>query len=140
MPAVMLTSTLLGFLVKSRRIRFYSRAIASYMSLLLCASYGICASIVLRIIGRQSLAQWTTARSFALITTPLVNWQWDIEGVEILSKNRPAVFIANHQSEMDVLVLGKVFGAISQTNVVIPQTLFNHSKEGIEICTLPRMV
>jgi lysophosphatidate acyltransferase len=108
MPAVMLSGTLIGYLTSGRKTRFFSRCVASYISLLLCASYGIVASIFLRIVGRQHLAQWTTARSFELLTTPLVNWSWEIEGGEILSKNRPAVFISNHQSEMDVLVLGKV--------------------------------
>lgn len=90
-----------------------------YCSMLLCASYGVIASILLRIAGRPTLSQWATGRSFSTVTGPLIGWEWDIEGEDILAKHRPAVFISNHQryiyhlfnadlSEMDVFMLGRV--------------------------------
>jgi len=96
-PLVMLSSSLAGFLSPIPSVRFWSRAIACYCSVLICASYGVIASILLRIIGRPTLSQWTTGRVFAGITCPLIGWEWDVQGEEILRENRPAVFISNHQ-------------------------------------------
>ena len=96
-PIVMLSSSVVGYLCSVPTLRFWSRALTCYCSVLLCASYGVIASIVLRMVGRATLAQWTTGRSFAWLTSPLIGWEWDVEGEEILAKNRPAVFISNHQ-------------------------------------------
>ena len=97
LPVVMLSSSLVGYLSPVPTLRFWSRALTCYCSLLLCASYGVIASILLRIAGRPTLAQWATARSFLGITGPLIGWEWDVQGEEILSKTRPVVFISNHQ-------------------------------------------
>lgn len=97
LPVVMVSSSIVGYLFQTPTLRFWSRALTCYCSVLLCASYGIFASILLRIVGRPTLAQWTTGRSFALLTTRLIGLEWDIQGEEILAKTRPAVFISNHQ-------------------------------------------
>ena len=119
-PAVMLSSSLVGYVSPIPSLRFWSRALTCYCTLLLCASYGVIASILLRIAGRPTLSQWTTGRLYANLASPLIGWNFDIQGEEILAQNRPAVFISNHQryiqtvevvlisSEMDVLMLGWV--------------------------------
>jgi hypothetical protein len=96
-PLVMFSSSLVGYISPAPAVRFWSRALTCYCSLVLCATYGVIASVLLRIIGRPTLAQWATARSFSVLTGPLIGWKWDIEGEEILMNNRPAVFISNHQ-------------------------------------------
>ena len=96
-PMVMLSSSLAGYLSPIPSLRFWSRAVTCYCSLLLCASYGVIASILLRAIGKPTLSQWTVARSFFYITSPLIGWEWDIQGEEILHKTRPVIFISNHQ-------------------------------------------
>jgi len=88
---------------------FAARLIASWFALLLCACYGVVASIVLRVVGYGGLSQWTTARAF--------KWtMWFLTGVEFVVRDkegglsaRPAVFVGNHQTELDVLMLGAVF-------------------------------
>jgi lysophosphatidate acyltransferase len=100
-------------------LQFWTRAVTCYCSVLLCASYGVFASILLRMAGRPTLSQWATGRAFSMLTGPLIGLEWDVQGEEILSKHRPAVFISNHQrytynlndangSELDVLMLGRV--------------------------------
>jgi hypothetical protein len=96
-PVAMLSSSLLGYVSPISTIRFWSRAITCYCSLLLCASYGVIASILLRIVGKPTLAQWTVAKAFAWMTSPLIGWDFDVQGAENLTKHRPAVFISNHQ-------------------------------------------
>ncbi|KAL4864473.1 hypothetical protein BDV12DRAFT_176150 [Aspergillus spectabilis] len=94
---------------KVPRASFFARCLAAYGSLLLCAIYGVIASIVLRLIGYGRISQWATARSFKWVMRITTGVWFDIvEGKEHLT-TRPAVIIGNHQSELDVLVLGAIF-------------------------------
>ena len=90
------------------RAAFYARILTSYLSLLLCAAYGVLASIGLRLAGHSCVSQWATGRSFKWVMRLTTGVQFAIEGQEHLS-TRPAVFVANHQTELDVLLLGTVF-------------------------------
>ncbi|KAG5980904.1 hypothetical protein E4U55_003507 [Claviceps digitariae] len=89
---------------------FIARALASYISLLVCATFGVVASIVFTLIGKQGISQWATARAFhyaMALTTGIV---FEIDDPDnILGTTRPAVFIGNHQTELDVLMLGALF-------------------------------
>ncbi|OKL60990.1 hypothetical protein UA08_03641 [Talaromyces atroroseus] len=88
---------------------FVARCLSSYASLLICATYGVIASIVLRLVGYGRVSQWATARSFKWVMRYSTGVRFDIiEGQQYLS-TRPAVFIGNHQTELDVLMLGTIF-------------------------------
>jgi lysophosphatidate acyltransferase len=88
---------------------FVARCLSSYASLLICATYGVIASIVLRLVGYGRVSQWATARSFKWVMRYSTGVHFDIiEGQQYLS-TRPAVFIGNHQTELDVLMLGAIF-------------------------------
>ncbi|TGJ82291.1 hypothetical protein E0Z10_g6466 [Xylaria hypoxylon] len=89
---------------------FAARALAAYISLMICAIYGAIASIVLRILGRQQIAQWTTARAFKYVMALTTGITFEVEDPnKYLETVRPAVFIGNHQTELDVLMLGWMF-------------------------------
>lgn len=106
---VVVTLSLFTLGQKIPRAAFVARCLASYGSLLLCATYGVIASIVLRLVGYGRVSQWATARSFKWVMRYTTGVHFDIvEGQEHLS-TRPAVFIGNHQSELDVLMLGSIF-------------------------------
>ncbi|CCG81376.1 putative 1-acylglycerol-3-phosphate acyltransferase [Taphrina deformans PYCC 5710] len=90
------------------KTRFYARIITCFLSLVVCASYGVIASIVLSFFGRRSLSQWTTARAFSGLLSPLIGFNFAVENEERLL-NRPAVFVSNHQTELDILMLGRMF-------------------------------
>ena len=81
----------------SRKVRFLARIIAFYLALASCASYGVVVSILLKLLGRASIAQWATGRAFHFVTSSLVGYDFTVDGEEHLL-TRPAVFIANHQS------------------------------------------
>lgn len=101
---------LLGQTVKNNTIEFYGRSTASFLALFLCACYGTTASAVLNIVGYGGLGQWTTARSFKWCMWVFTGVWFDIEDAqEYLGKTRPAVFVGNHQTELDVLFLGHMF-------------------------------
>ncbi|GAA3290215.1 hypothetical protein GCM10020218_060420 [Dactylosporangium vinaceum] len=100
---------LLGLGLKVPRASFAARCLAAYGSLIVCAIYGVVASVVLRLVGYGRVSQWATARSFKWVMRFTTGVRFDIvEGQEHLS-TRPAVIIGNHQSELDVLMLGAIF-------------------------------
>lgn len=100
---------MLALLAKlSPKVRFLARMIAFYLALASCASYGVVVSILLKLLGRASIAQWATGRAFYFVTSSLVGYDFKVDGEEHLL-TRPAVFIANHQSEFDISTLGKLF-------------------------------
>jgi len=88
---------------------FFARTLASLAALIICASYGFVASMGLRCVGKAGLGQWTTAKAFKLILGAVTGVKFEIvEGAEYLD-TRPAVFIGNHQSELDIGFLGGFF-------------------------------
>lgn len=89
---------------------FVARLLASYISLIISALYGVLASIVLRLSGNVQIAQWATGRSFKYLMATTTGVTFDvIDPKGHLDTVRPAVFIGNHQTELDVLMLGSMF-------------------------------
>ncbi|CAG8951319.1 hypothetical protein HYFRA_00008069 [Hymenoscyphus fraxineus] len=89
---------------------FIARLLASYISLIIAASYGVFVSIVLRLVGYHRIAQWATARFFKVIMYLTTGISFTIDDPHnYLKTTRPAVFIGNHQTELDVLMLGWIF-------------------------------
>lgn len=91
---------------------FLARCIASWLALLLCASYGVVASIALRCIGRGGLSQWTVARAFKYVMWAVTGVTFDVvRGEEYLSEEydledaedkkagrKARVIVGNHQT------------------------------------------
>lgn len=106
---LILTLSLFALSVKVPRAGFFARCLSSYAALVFSAVYGVISSIVLRLVGYGGVSQWATARCFKWVMYLVTGARFEIvEGAENLS-TRPAVFIGNHQTELDVLLLGAVF-------------------------------
>ena len=104
-----LTFFALSYMNFSPKASFYARLLSSYGTLLFCATYGVLASLALRVVGKHRLAQWAVARAFHYTMALTTGVRFEIvEGQEYL-KTRPCVLIGNHQSELDVLLLGAIF-------------------------------
>ncbi|KAH8801537.1 hypothetical protein F5884DRAFT_824607 [Xylogone sp. PMI_703] len=89
---------------------FIARLLASYAALIICASYGAFVSILLRLAGNPRISQWATARAFKWVMWLVTGVTFTIEDPKnYLNTTRPAVFIGNHQTELDVLMLGCIF-------------------------------
>ena len=89
---------------------FVARGLASYISLVISAMYGVFASIFLRLIGHGQISQWATGRSFKYLMALTTGIRFTLEDPHnYLGTVRPAVFIGNHQTELDVLMLGSIF-------------------------------
>ncbi|KAF7552828.1 hypothetical protein G7046_g7278 [Stylonectria norvegica] len=89
---------------------FVARVLAGYISLLVVTGAGVFISIGATLIGKQHSAQYATGRCFyyAMRYTAGVSFEID-DPTDILGTTRPAVFIGNHQTELDVLMLGTMF-------------------------------
>lgn len=93
----------------NRMASFYARLLASYACLLVCATYGVIASLILRLFGRHRVSQWATARAFRHTMALATGVRFEVvQGQQHLS-TRPAVFVGNHQTALDVLLLGEIF-------------------------------
>ncbi|TAQ90985.1 hypothetical protein B7494_g741 [Chlorociboria aeruginascens] len=88
---------------------FFARLLASYISLVICACYGVLVSLLLRPLGLHRSSQWATARAFKYIMYVTTGIEFVVSDPESWLQTRPSVFIANHQTELDVLMLGSTF-------------------------------
>ncbi|MCJ1476616.1 1-acylglycerol-3-phosphate O-acyltransferase [Lambiella insularis] len=88
---------------------FLARLFASYAALTLCAIYGVLASLLLRLFSAQHSAQHATARAFAHTMALFTGVRFEILAGRPHLDTRPAVFVGNHQTALDVLLLGEIF-------------------------------
>lgn len=95
----------MGFL---QRLKFYSKSFIYGFLLMICALYGVVASILLRIVGKEEYAQYTVARAFYFLVSKVLGITITIKNARYL-REKPAVVVLNHQSALDVFVLGELF-------------------------------
>jgi lysophosphatidate acyltransferase len=110
--AAYLGATLVLFMLSTRIpiAGFFARLLAAYFSLIICATYGVIVSILLRLVGYGRISQWATARSFKYVMWYTTGVTFAVEDPnDWLNTTRPAIFIGNHQTELDVLMLGCIF-------------------------------
>ncbi|KAK8088718.1 acyltransferase [Apiospora hydei] len=89
---------------------FAARSLAAYMALVVTASCGVIISIAMRLAGSGQSAQWATGRVFKFLMAAATGITFEIEDPDKhLDTVRPAVFVGNHQTELDVLMLGCMF-------------------------------
>lgn len=89
-------------------VLYYLRTVLSVTLLLVCALYGTVSSIVFKLIGKQHLSQWSTARCYYYVMKYGMGIDVKVIGEENLA-HKPFVAISNHQSTLDILVLGRMF-------------------------------
>lgn len=72
------------------------------------ALWGVVIGAVMGLTGNRYDVNYYVARSFYFIASNLLDIEVVVEGEEHL-QNRPVVLMGNHQSMLDILMLGKVF-------------------------------
>lgn len=111
MPAVLVIAMRLLSLVlpakPAQLVSYYAFAISSFTLMLSCALYGTLVAIPLRMVGYGGLIQWTVARAFkwcmwlgtgvTFRVTGSMKKEGGLSGEDAL-KDRPAVFVGNHQT------------------------------------------
>ncbi|KAH3668582.1 hypothetical protein OGAPHI_002336 [Ogataea philodendri] len=91
-----------------KQIKFYIKGFFALGLLLTSATYGVLCSLFFSAIGKRDLAQWSTARFYYNLFSSVMRINIEIENQERLN-GLPAILISNHQSELDILVLGRIF-------------------------------
>jgi len=101
--------------------RYYLRSAAYAGTMATVASCSILIAAVYGALGKRSDAQNAVAQFFYATASRLLNVQVDIvDGAELLD-TRPAMLMGNHQSMLDILILGRVFP--KQASIVSKESL-----------------
>ncbi|KAH9938083.1 1-acylglycerol-3-phosphate O [Fomitopsis serialis] len=96
-------------LAKSSPIARYYVRLAVYLSTVgVCSAWGVVCAVGMSLIGRKLDVFFVVARTFYMIASRALDIRLVVEGEEHL-ETRPAVFIGNHQSMLDILYLGRIF-------------------------------
>lgn len=93
-------------------VGFIARCMSAYLSLVSCAVYGTVACMILRIFNLHfKYGQWTTAKAFKWVCRYTIGVRFEIQGngEQILNAKRPYVIVTNHQTELDILLLGAIW-------------------------------
>lgn len=95
----------MGFLLT---LKFYAKSVVFGSLLAVCALYGVFSSVFLRLIGKPDYAQRHIARLFYLLFSNVLGVTITIKNEQYLYQT-PAVVVSNHQSALDILILGRIF-------------------------------
>lgn len=91
-------------------IKFYSKTTAILASFIGSAAYGTVAPLILSLFRKRLLTQYTVARLFYTLVKSITGVRIEIEDeTKMLNNANPAIILSNHQSELDVFVIGRVF-------------------------------
>ncbi|KAI7860442.1 hypothetical protein BDC45DRAFT_552686 [Circinella umbellata] len=99
---------------------YYYRSVVSVMCLSICALYGVFASLLLPLVGRADLINYSVSQFYYNLLGFLVDISVTIEGSENLV-HPLSVLVCNHQSSMDVFFMASVFP--KATSVVAKKAL-----------------
>lgn len=98
----------LGYFGILKRFQYPARMVVYVLVMAVAAVFGATESVVLTIIGKQGLSQWVTARVFYFLCRVFLGLRVEVKNEEHML-TRPAVFVSNHQSMLDIYILGAMF-------------------------------
>ncbi|KAJ3145782.1 1-acylglycerol-3-phosphate O-acyltransferase [Geranomyces michiganensis] len=91
-------------------LRFYLRLAGYILAVTLSCCLGLVVGPVMYVLGRPGTTNFMVARTMSILGPLFTGVRVRVEGADILATtNVPAVFVANHQSSLDVLCMGYVF-------------------------------
>ncbi|KAI8333338.1 hypothetical protein BC941DRAFT_434446 [Chlamydoabsidia padenii] len=109
LPVHVYLSGTLAFLVWYRKYGGYRyRCFMSIVLLLVMACYGMVASLILPIFGKAGLINYTVARGYYYLGGFFNGLRCTVLGRENILPS-PAVYVCNHQSSLDIMVMGAVY-------------------------------
>ncbi|KAH8096704.1 1-acylglycerol-3-phosphate O [Cristinia sonorae] len=90
-------------------IRYYIRLGLYLSTMSVCSIWGIICSLTLPLIGQRYNVNYVVARTFHALIKRVIDVKFVIEGEHHLYSTHPAVLVCNHQSMLDVGMLGVAF-------------------------------
>lgn len=91
-----------------KNLKFIIKSVLFGTVLTGCALYGVLASIGLRLVNKIKYAQYTVARAFYHSFSTFLGVRIKMVNEKYL-QNTPAIVISNHQSALDIYILGRLF-------------------------------
>ncbi|KAF4619644.1 hypothetical protein D9613_004947 [Agrocybe pediades] len=88
--------------------RYYARIVVYVGTLMTVASCSVVIAAGMSLIGRATDTNNIVARVFYYLTSRALDLKIEVEGEENLLRDSPTVYMANHQSMLDVFVIGRL--------------------------------
>ncbi|KAJ2452500.1 1-acylglycerol-3-phosphate O-acyltransferase [Coemansia sp. RSA 2336] len=107
--AVLLDACLALGALFSRKAGYYRRLVHFALCAVVASTAGIVSSPVMWACGRKASVNWVVARTFYYTTRVVLGIRVEIEGEDIIQSARPCVLVGNHQTMLDLIMLGRVF-------------------------------
>ncbi|KAJ2148021.1 1-acylglycerol-3-phosphate O-acyltransferase [Coemansia sp. RSA 530] len=92
-----------------RKLGFYRRLVHFALCAAFASTAGILSAPIMWACGKRASVNWVVARTFYYTTRVVLGINVEIEGEDILQRARPCVMIGNHQTMLDLIMLGRVF-------------------------------
>jgi lysophosphatidate acyltransferase len=92
---------------RSSRMRYVVRVAGYTLALFATGVWAAGVAAGMALLGRQYDVNYVVARSFYHLVRTTLGLEVEVEGEERLWTTRPAVLMCNHQSMVDVLILGR---------------------------------
>lgn len=87
--------------------RYYIRIGMYIGSLTFIATWGASVAAIMSTFGRRYDVNIVIARSFYALASTVMNIEVEVEGGEHLLSTHPAVLMVNHQTFLDILIVGR---------------------------------
>lgn len=87
-------------------LRYYARLVFYVGTLFTVGACGVAIAITMSLIGRPNDTNYFVARAFYSILHKALDITVEIEGAEYI-ETWPAVYMVNHQSMLDVIIMGR---------------------------------
>jgi len=94
----------------SGTVRFYVRLSLFASTVGIMSMWGIVTCAAMSLIGQGSMINYIVARSFYHVASRVMNIKIEVEDEQNIS-TKPALYVCNHQSLVDILVLGRSVAA-----------------------------
>ncbi|KAG0746607.1 hypothetical protein G6F62_010056 [Rhizopus arrhizus] len=88
---------------------FYYRTLMTTLSMIVMATYGMIAALLFPLVGCTHYIHFTVARGYYYLGLLFCGIQVVPEGIENLNVQGPAILVCNHQSSLDIMLMGKVY-------------------------------
>lgn len=89
--------------------KFYYRTLMTAISLVIMATYGMLAAITFPIFGYTHHINSSVATGYYYLGLYLCGIEVVPEDIENLEVKGPVIFVCNHQSSLDIMLMGKVY-------------------------------
>ncbi|KAJ1982177.1 1-acylglycerol-3-phosphate O-acyltransferase [Dimargaris xerosporica] len=111
----MLAYVLAGLLItsivarSSNIVNFYFRLVLVFCGIIVACIVGISSAVVLAPVGRRTDIDWVVARTFYWFNRLVLGLRSVVDHPERIDPRKPCIYVANHQSMLDLIALGCIF-------------------------------